>query len=59
MVLKRYNAEAVDEVSGDPNALADVLLKIPRSAGGLQGLFSTYPPTGERIARLRAIDGWA
>jgi heat shock protein HtpX len=27
----------------------------PLSAGGIRGLFSTHPPTEERIARLRAM----
>jgi heat shock protein HtpX len=27
----------------------------PLSAGGIKGLFSTHPPTEERIARLRAM----
>jgi heat shock protein HtpX len=68
------------EISGDPLALADALLKIeayargtpmqaaeahpataqmmiinPLSGGGLQGLFSTHPPTEERVERLRAM----
>lgn len=68
------------EICGDPNALADALLKIqsfargipmqtaeahpetaqmmimnPLSGQGLAGLFSTHPPTEERVARLRAM----
>jgi heat shock protein HtpX len=46
------------EVSGDPRALADALAKIDRYARGLPletGLFSTHPPTEERIHRLLAM----
>jgi heat shock protein HtpX len=68
------------ELSGDPTALADALVKIDRYAkglplvaaeehpatahvmiinplhsGGLSGLFSTHPPTEERVSRLLAL----
>jgi heat shock protein HtpX len=68
------------EISGDPRALADALVKIeryakgvpletveshpataqmmiinPLSGGGIAGLFSTHPPTEERVARLLAM----
>ena len=68
------------EISGDPRALADALVKIdryakgvpletveshpataqmmiinPLSGGGLAGLFSTHPPTEERVRRLLAM----
>ena len=68
------------EISGDPQALADALVKIdayargipmasaeahpetaqmmimnPLAGGGIAGLFSTHPPTEERVARLRAM----
>jgi heat shock protein HtpX len=68
------------ELSGDPNALADALIKIesyargtpmaaaelhpstaqmmiinPLTGGGLRTLFSTHPPTEERVERLRAM----
>jgi len=34
---------------------AQMMIINPLSAGGLRGLFSTHPPTQERIARLRAL----
>ena len=68
------------ELSDDPRALADALVKIDRYAkglpleaaeehpatahlmiinplhgGGLSSLFSTHPPTEERVARLLAL----
>lgn len=37
---------------------AQMMIMNPLSGGGLRGLFSTHPPTEERIARLRAMGGW-
>lgn len=34
---------------------AQMMIMNPLSAGGLKGLFSTHPPSEERIARLRAM----
>ncbi len=34
---------------------AQMMILNPLSAGGIRGLFSTHPPTEERIARLRAL----
>ena len=34
---------------------AQMMIMNPLSGGGLQGLFSTHPDTGERIARLNAM----
>lgn len=34
---------------------AQMMIMNPLSGGGLQGLFSTHPPSEERIARLRAM----
>ena len=34
---------------------AQMMILNPLSGGGIRGLFSTHPPTGERIARLRAM----
>lgn len=36
---------------------AQMMILNPLSAGGIKGLFSTHPPTAERIARLRALAG--
>ena len=34
---------------------AQMMIINPLSGGGIAGLFATHPPTGERIARLRAM----
>ncbi|HEX5802303.1 MAG TPA: zinc metalloprotease HtpX [Azospira sp.] len=34
---------------------AQMMIMNPLSGGGLAGLFSTHPPTAERVARLRAL----
>jgi heat shock protein HtpX len=34
---------------------AQMMIMNPLSGGGLKGLFSTHPDTGERVARLRAM----
>lgn len=34
---------------------AQMMIMNPLSGGGLAGLFSTHPPTAERVARLRAM----
>lgn len=34
---------------------AQMMIMNPLSGGGLRGLFSTHPPTEERVARLRAM----
>ncbi len=36
---------------------AQMMILNPLSGGGIKGLFSTHPPTAERIARLRAMAG--
>ena len=36
---------------------AQMMILNPLSGGGISGLFSTHPPTEERIARLRAMAG--
>ncbi|MFN4324320.1 MAG: zinc metalloprotease HtpX [Azonexus sp.] len=37
---------------------AQMMIMNPLAGGGIQSLFSTHPPTAERIARLRAMGGW-
>ena len=37
---------------------AQMMILNPLSGGGIKSLFSTHPPTEERIARLRAMGGW-
>jgi heat shock protein HtpX len=34
---------------------AQMMIMNPLSAGGLRGLFSTHPPTEERVAALMAM----
>ena len=34
-----------------------MMIMNPLSGGGIAGLFSTHPPTEERIRRLRAMRG--
>jgi heat shock protein HtpX len=34
---------------------AQMMIMNPLSAGGLRGLFSTHPPTEERVAALMAL----
>ena len=34
---------------------AQMMIMNPLSGGGISGLFSTHPPTDERVARLRAM----
>jgi heat shock protein HtpX len=34
---------------------AQMMILNPLSGGGLKSLFSTHPPTAERIARLHAL----
>jgi heat shock protein HtpX len=36
-------------------ATAQMMIVNPLSGGGIKGLFSTHPPTAERIARLLAL----
>jgi len=75
---REYGADASGaELCGDPNALADALLKLeqgarampddrhpataplfivnPLSGRNVAALFSTHPPTEERVRRLRAM----
>lgn len=51
-----HNPEPNPEAEAHP-ATAHMFIINPLSGGGLAGLFSTHPPTEERIARLRAMSG--
>lgn len=53
-----HNSEPNPEAEAHP-ATAHMFIINPLSGGGLAGLFSTHPPTEERIARLRAMSGAA
>jgi heat shock protein HtpX len=51
-------AEVTQNPEADANpATAHMFIVNPLSGGGLAGLFSSHPPTEERIARLRAMAG--
>jgi heat shock protein HtpX len=52
--LETYAARAVNEGAEANPATAHMFIINPLH-GGLSGLFSTHPPTQERIARLRAM----
>ena len=43
------------ETAEEHPATAQMMIVNPLSGGGLRNLFSTHPPIGERIARLRAM----
>jgi heat shock protein HtpX len=54
--------EHAAEITHNPEAeahpaTAHLFIINPLSGGGLAGLFSTHPPTEERVARLRAMAG--
>jgi heat shock protein HtpX len=51
------SARAVPMDGANP-ATANMFIVSPLSAGGVAGLFSTHPPTEERIRRLRAMAGY-
>ena len=51
-----HYARGLPLATADANpATAQMMIINPLSGGGLQGLFSTHPATGERIERLRAM----
>jgi heat shock protein HtpX len=50
-------AQGVDNPAADANPATAHMFIINPLHGGLSGLFSTHPPTQERIARLRAMAG--
>ena len=53
--LETYSQRAVNEGAEANPATAHMFIVNPLSAGGLRGLFTTHPPTSERVARLRAM----
>jgi len=53
--IDRYARGLPMEVAEANPATAQMMIINPLSGGGLQGLFSTHPPTAERIARLHAM----
>ncbi|MDR1423639.1 MAG: zinc metalloprotease HtpX [Azoarcus sp.] len=56
--LKKIDAYAKSipfETAEEHLATAQMMIINPLLGGGLRNLFSTHPPTGERIARLRAM----
>jgi heat shock protein HtpX len=51
-------AEKIENYPADANpATAHMFIINPLHGGGLAGMFSSHPPTAERIARLRAMAG--
>jgi len=53
--LEGYKTRAVNEGAEANPAMAHMFIINPLSGGGLRGLFTTHPATGERVARLRAM----
>lgn len=53
--IERY-ARGVPMAAAEQHpSTAQMMIINPLSAGGIKGMFSTHPPTEERIARLRAM----
>ena len=52
----RITSISSQEDNATANATAHMFIVNPLSAGGIANLFSTHPPTEERIRRLRAHD---
>lgn len=50
-------AERIENYPADANPATAHMFIINPLHGGISGLFATHPPTGERIARLRAMAG--
>lgn len=53
--LESYSKRAVNEGAEANPATAHMFIINPLSAGGVRGLFTTHPPTEERVSRLRAM----
>ncbi len=53
--IRRY-AQGIPMATAEAHpATAQMMIIDPLSGGGVAGLFSTHPDTGERIARLNAM----
>ena len=53
--IHRYASGVPMETAEANPATAQMMIMNPLSGGGLAGLFSTHPDTGERISRLQAL----
>ena len=53
--IERYARGVPLETAETHPATAQMMIVNPLSSGGISGLFSTHPPTEERIERLRAM----
>jgi heat shock protein HtpX len=53
--IDRYARGLPMEAAGEHPATAQMMIINPLAGGGVAGLFSTHPPTEERIARLRSM----
>jgi heat shock protein HtpX len=53
--IHRHGRGVPLETAESHPATAQMMIMNPLSGGGLAGLFSTHPDTGERVARLRAM----
>ncbi len=53
--IERYKQGLPLEIAEEHPATAHLMIINPLSGGGLSGLFSTHPPTAERIHRLLAM----
>jgi len=53
--IHRYAQGIPMETAEAHPATAQMMIMNPLSSGGLKGLFSTHPDTGERVARLMAM----
>jgi len=53
--IERYARGIRLETADSHPETAQMMIVNPLSGGGLRGLFSTHPPTEERISRLRAL----
>lgn len=53
--LEAFSQRAVNEGAEAHPATSHMFIVNPLSGGGLRGLFTTHPPTQERVARLRAM----